>query len=675
MAGLCRFRYASPPRTMSTLAHPDLAPTAASSASGLTDFFRYHGAWAPGVRLFRRLGFRAKAAVISLCFAVPIVVLATSYFGDKATTIDFSAKERAGIVYARALMPMLDIAQRERQAATSGGDPAALAADATRRWSALQAAQAQHGEALGTAQAFEAVASARRAASGNAGAAEGAFAAHTARIQGLLDLLGVSTDGSNLTLDPDIDTYYLMDAAYFRVPPLLEALAQLRSQGAMVLRKGAAAPATTRLLIEQALVVSSHLGGLEAGLAKAAAYNADVKLAVKGDAALAPARAFLRDLESQVLRPEGATGDAAAFEAAADQALQALQAFHGRAQDELDRLIAVRVSGFEHGRNITAAVLCLSVLVVFYLFSAFRRVLAGGLNEVAFHINAMRDGDLTTQPRPWGADEAANLMKTLAEMQASLRQLVLRVRGGSDSILTASGEIAAGSMDLSARTEQSAANLQESAAAMEEISATVQRTAEMAQEAAGIARQNAEQAQHGGDVIGTVVSTMDEIHDASGRIREITSTIDSIAFQTNILALNAAVEAARAGESGRGFAVVASEVRQLAGRCGEAAREIRQLIGDSVAKVESGSEVVRHAGDTIGRIVQQAQQVDQLLAEISLSTREQATGVDQSTRAVQDMDRNTQQNAALVEETAAAATSLRGQATDLAEAVAVFKLA
>ena len=321
-----------------------------------------------------------------------------------------------------------------------------------------------------------------------------------------------------------------------------------------------------------------------------------------------------------------------------------------------------------------AAVLAAVLLVAGYLFVAFYKVMAGGLNETRRHLHAITEGDLTTTPAPWGHDEAAELMHDLARMQDSLRQMVLRVRRTSELIVHSSDEIASGAMDLSARTEQTAANLEESAASMEEISSTVTSSAEHTAEASQLARQNAQTAAGGGRVMQEVAQTMQGISSSSARIADIIGTIDGIAFQTNILALNAAVEAARAGEQGRGFAVVASEVRMLAQRSAEAAKEIKTLIARSVDQVEAGTSTVSRAGDTIGQIVAGSQRVDQLLDEVATGAREQSLGIAQIGQAVQELDRATQQNAALVEETAAAATTMKQQADSLVAEVARFRL-
>jgi len=322
----------------------------------------------------------------------------------------------------------------------------------------------------------------------------------------------------------------------------------------------------------------------------------------------------------------------------------------------------------------TAGTVVVALLIASYLFLSFYRVMDGGLKETRRHLGAMTDGDLTGSPRPWGRDEAADLMLDLRRMQDSLRTVVQRVRISSDEIVSSSGEIATGAMDLSHRTEQAAANLEKSAASMEQISTTVKSTASLTEEAAQVARQNAQVAADGGRVMQEVARTMEDIQVSSSKIGEIIGTIDGIAFQTNILALNAAVEAARAGEQGRGFAVVASEVRMLAQRSATAAKEIKALIGSSVEQVEAGTGIVRKAGTTIEQIVASSERVDKLLGEIANGAHEQGIGISQIGQAVQELDKMTQQNAALVEQTAAASATMRDRAGALAQEVAHFRM-
>jgi methyl-accepting chemotaxis protein len=319
-------------------------------------------------------------------------------------------------------------------------------------------------------------------------------------------------------------------------------------------------------------------------------------------------------------------------------------------------------------------IVCIGLLIAGYLFRSFYLVMDGGLKETRRHLRAMTAGDLTTSPSPWGNDEPAQLMHELRRMQDSLRSIVANVRGTSDTVVRSSGEIAGDAADLSARTEQAAASLERSAASMEQIAAMVKTTSEHTEEASRVARRNADAAIEGGRVMRDVVATMEGIHASSAKIGEIIGTIDGIAFQTNILALNAAVEAARAGDQGRGFAVVAGEVRMLAQRCTEAAKEIKTLIGSGVARIDAGTGIVRRAGSKIEDIVASSQRVSDLLGEIATGAREQSLGIGRIGQAIQDLDRMTQQNAARVEQTAAAAAQMNDQANTLAAEVARFRL-
>ncbi|MFG6416631.1 methyl-accepting chemotaxis protein [Roseateles sp. DC23W] len=294
--------------------------------------------------------------------------------------------------------------------------------------------------------------------------------------------------------------------------------------------------------------------------------------------------------------------------------------------------------------------------------------------QVVRSLKAVASGDLTVDVAVNRGDELGELQQALADTVAGLRQLVNEVRTGIDSVTTASGQIAAGNQDLSSRTEQQAASLQETASTMEQMTATVRHNAHNASAASGLAATAAGAAERGGDVVGEVVATMDEISASSRQVAEIVGVIDDIAFQTNILALNAAVEAARAGGQGRGFAVVAGEVRTLAQRSAAAAKDIKALIGTSADKVAAGSQQVAAAGQAMHDIVAQVRQVNQLIGEIAGTAGEQSRGIEQVNIAVTQMDQVTQQNAALVEESAAAASSLSRQAQALAQAVAAFQV-
>jgi methyl-accepting chemotaxis protein len=457
------------------------------------------------------VGFRLKAAIISLCFLVPLGMLGWVWFSGVNAEVRFSKAERQGVAFAREAMPVLTALQAQRLAALRPGGAAEVTAApaVTEQLQKVQAWQQRHGDALGTADVLKTLAERHEAASAARGNARSLYAVHNEAVHAALDLLQQGTDGSNLTLDPELDSYYLMD---------------------------------------------------------------------------------------------------------------------------------------------------------------------GGLRETRRHLKAMTEGDLTTSPTPWGRDEAAQLMLALRAMQDALRGIVSDVRHSSDGLLTASTEIAGGASDLSARTEQTAANLQQTVATMEQIAGTVRTTAESAASAAELARRNASAASDGQRVMTEVVSTMGGIGQSSARISEIIGVIDGIAFQTNILALNAAVEAARAGDAGRGFAVVASEVRALAQRSAGAAREIKTLIQTSVEQTEAGGRVVTQAREAIEQVLGNARRVGSLIDDIAEGAREQSLGVQQVGQAAQELDRTTQGNAALVEQTAAAAEALREQAHGLAQRVARFRL-
>jgi methyl-accepting chemotaxis protein len=320
--------------------------------------------------------------------------------------------------------------------------------------------------------------------------------------------------------------------------------------------------------------------------------------------------------------------------------------------------------------GLTVAGMVVAVALGFILAGSIVRP----LNRAISVADAVSAGDLTTDINPEGSDEVAHMQRSLGDMVISLRKVVTTVRIGVDSVAVASGQIATGNQDLSNRTEQQASNLEQTAASMEQLSSTVKQNTESARQANQLAAAASEVAGRGGQAVGQVVDTMGQIQASSRKIAEIIGVIDGIAFQTNILALNAAVEAARAGEQGRGFAVVAGEVRNLAQRSAQAAREIKSLIADSVDKVESGSRQVTEAGKTMKDLVIQVRRVTDLLGEIASATLEQNSGIGLVNNAVNQLDQMTQQNAALVEQSAAAATSLREQAGQLAQAVAIFKL-
>ncbi|OYT99710.1 MAG: hypothetical protein CFE40_05350 [Burkholderiales bacterium PBB1] len=540
----------------------------------------------------------------------------------------------------------------------------------------IEAQQTLQGDHLGTREAFELF---RQLAKDNEArlvddTPDDTFHAHTEVIAAALELGVKAINASGLILDPESESYHLINMAMVFGPKQTEFTSQLTTLGALALKTNELSAAR-----RQTLTVSFSIQRFLDSFAEAAYQNgvAGRPEAEKQQYDMAATDrafdAFLAGLKSQVLADK-LHGTPADLLSLGDDVMGRQRAMNTKLLDRVTTVLEQRIVSSEEALAAEAILIGLSMALGGYLFYCFYLVTQGGIRETQRHLEAMARGDLTTVPRPWGRDEAAKLMLSLADMQTSLRKIVTQVRGTSESIVHASTEIASASMDLSKRTEETAANLEENASSMEEISSTVRQTADNVAQASDAASANAQAAVRGGEVIGQMITTMQAIHQSSKEIGEIISTIDGIAFQTNILALNAAVEAARAGEQGRGFAVVAAEVRNLAKRSAEAAKEISTLISTSVERIESGTRVAEGAGQTMAELVTNAERINGLLAEVSTAASEQSAGVSSVGASVQQLDRMTQQNAALVEETAAAAASLRDQAVELAEEVATFKL-
>jgi methyl-accepting chemotaxis protein len=362
------------------------------------------------------------------------------------------------------------------------------------------------------------------------------------------------------------------------------------------------------------------------------------------------------------------------FVPASQEYIAAMKAFLDHQRDAIDAsaqgIDATAVQARWQGITIGGLALLFGALFAW----ALTRSITRPIDHAVRVADAVAEGDLSRSVAVEGRDEMAHLMRSLGTMNSNLRTLVGQVRSSTDSIGTASTEIASGNHDLSTRTEEAASSLQQTASSMEQLTGAVRQSADAASQANQLATSAAEVAARGGTVVSQVVSTMDDINSASRKISDIIGVIDGIAFQTNILALNAAVEAARAGEQGRGFAVVASEVRSLAQRSAEAAKEIKSLIGASVDRVEAGARLVSAAGTTMSEIVGSVQRVSDIVGEITAGATEQSDGIAQVNVAVGQLDQMTQQNAALVEQSAAAAQSLREQAARLSEVVGSFRL-
>ncbi len=500
---------------------------------------------------------------------------------------------------------------------------------------------------------------------------------HTQLISGLLVLNEDILSEFGLSLDPDADVYFMIEASLVNVPWLAENLGIMRAQGSGFLTQGALPPegrATLQGLNKRAVEVQ---GEMFRNFKRATDINADMKtvLGSRAEASRATVDKALALADQALISATEIKYPATDYFDEFTRTIDSLYEFNALAMKSLTEALDARVSSLQRTEFMVVALLLAGLAVAIGLAIAFVRSITGPVAQAVRLASAVAQGDLSMEVKVLGSNELGQLMQALSGMRDHLSTVVTKVREGSDGVATASAEIAEGNHDLSSRTESQASALEQTAASMEELSATVKQNADSARQANQLAMNASTVAIKGGEVVAQVVDTMKGINESSRKISDIIQVIDGIAFQTNILALNAAVEAARAGEQGRGFAVVASEVRSLAGRSAEAAKEIKTLINASVERVEHGTSLVDHAGATMTEVVNSIRRVTDIMGEISAASNEQSLGVSQVGEAVTQMDQVTQQNAALVEEMAAAASSLKSQAQELVQTVAVFKVA
>jgi methyl-accepting chemotaxis protein len=661
------------PELRQFLAAPEVKPVESSA-------FAAHGFWTFGVVLMRNLRFTAKTLVICTMFLIPLTVFGWFYNTSMRASIEFSLKEHLGVEYARGIFPVLELAQQlRREAAGMGKDADAMAASKEKLSAAqskLAALEERLGPELNSAKAYKAV---QEAWSQTASAkdASAVFKAHTAHIEALMGLMAQVTDASNLTLDPDLDSYFLMDAALFRIPDILETSDKLSAYGLAIMKSGAITPAQQRSISELIPIAEFQAKNMRDGLAKSFAATPALQEKVAVTGSQEGTSAFFAIARKNVIDNQDFTPAAQpVFLAAANRVSTEHYALAQRLLTELDILLEKRTNASKTVLYTVNSIAALGILLAAYFFYCFFRVTRGGLNLISKHLMEIAKGDLRSSPaKPWGHDEPASVIEDLRLAYDELYALIRTVRHSARALHATSEEISVASLDLSSRTEASAASLEEQAAAMEQIGVTVGNMAERARLASDFATSSANVAEQGGRVIESVVHTMQNIHASSAKINDIIGVINGIAFQTNILALNAAVEAARAGEAGRGFAVVASEVRGLAQRSADAAREIKELISNSVDQIASGTLVVEKAGSTMSTMVGNAKQMNDYINDISNSAKEQADGVAQVVKTIQTLDESTRNNALLVDQTAAASAALTKQAVGLQHEIANFRVA
>jgi methyl-accepting chemotaxis protein len=502
------------------------------------------------------------------------------------------------------------------------------------------------------------------------------FARHTALISSQYDLHSRLITVFRLELDPQEASHSLIQATMKQIPRLTESLGQARAKGAAALARREATPAQRAELV--ALASGAALGLNDLAFTMDMAFEADPALKghlgdllVRARTDVETARALVR---TQLLDAEALTHAPSDYFKTMTAAIDSVFALYTASGEVLEQDLTGRLQA---SRRLELAMLggCLLLMLIgMSVGVGVARSVVRSAHEARSVATRIATGDLSGSVEVRSSDDLGEMMAALRDMQASLIRVVGAVRQNAQGVATASTEIAQGNLDLSTRTEQQASALQETAATMEQLSTTVSHNADSARQANDLAGSASTLAERGGTMVAQVVDKMNGISDASRRIVEIIGVIDGIAFQTNLLALNAAVEAARAGEQGRGFAVVAGEVRTLAQRSAQAAREIKGLIGTSVARVDEGVHVARETGQTVEEVVTSIRRVSEIVGQISAASAEQNVGVKQIGQAIAQMDQVTQQNAALVEQSAAAATGLRQQAQDLVGTVAVFRL-
>jgi methyl-accepting chemotaxis protein len=633
------------------------------------------------------LPLRRKFLVLGIIAALMLLLPATLLVRGDLAKLDAAHRQMSGLAPAQAAVALIHVTQQHRglSAVMLGGD---AGAGATRQDKQAEVDKSLNQLATAVAGLKDAalvsgvarLADDWRALAGGVGAKSvtpaQSFERHTALISHQLDLLEDITHVSALVLVPDAATYFLQDAVLGQLPQLTEAFGQARGLGATLLSRGTATPEERARISQLGTAVSSTFNEarklFELAVKDDATARAAIGAAIAG--AMDAAQSGLKVVDERVVRADKLDYPAGEYFEITTRAIEAQFKLIDVAAATLGAALDREVSA---ARNEIVLVLGASgALSLFGLWVMWivTSVTTGSMSSALRMAEAVAAGDLTVDVGEAGRDEVGQLLGALTRMKNSLAGVVGTVRGNAENVATASAQIAQGNQDLSQRTEEQASALQQTAASMEQLGTTVTQNSENAREANQLAQGASTVAAEGGAVVAQVVVTMKGINESSRKIADIIGVIDGIAFQTNILALNAAVEAARAGEQGRGFAVVAGEVRNLAQRSAEAAKEIKSLITASVEQVEQGSVLVDRAGTTMEQVVSSIRRVTDIMGEISSASVQQSAGVAQVGTAVSQMDQTTQQNAALVEESAAAAESLKGQAQHLVQAVSVFKL-
>ncbi|WP_374361984.1 methyl-accepting chemotaxis protein [Pseudoduganella danionis] len=637
--------------------------------------------------LLDRLLLWQKFVLLAVVALVVALIPATLYLQQTTATIAAAQTEIEGTAPAAAIFKVIQLTQQHRglAALALGGAPEAGQKRSAKQQQVDQA-YASMGELIGgmdnadLAQRWEQQQqrwqTLREALGGGQATVAQSYLLHTSLISGLLGVNDMVADQFGLQLDTSIDSHQLIQAVYYQMPYLAEETGRLRALGTALLNQHEASAEQRAALAGAIARVQDRLEQTGTALRKATAASPALAsaLAAPWQTAEQQTLAIMALASERIVQADTLDYASATYLERATSTIDAQFAINGAAASSLTAMLDARIEALRMRRWMMFGAMAGLIVAAGLFARLIARSVSQPLVRAVEITRRIAQGDLTSRFEQGGQSETAQLMHALQDMNQGLLNIVSSVRNSVGNIDSASCDISSGNMDLSSRTETQASNLQQTAASMEQITATVRQSVDHAREVDQLISAAAGVAGRGGDVVQQVVGTMGEINQAARRIVDIISVIDGIAFQTNLLALNASVEAARAGEQGRGFAVVAGEVRNLAQRSAAAARDIKQLIDNSVQRIEAGNALAEHAGQAMTEVVGSVQRVTAIMAHMVEAAQEQSTGIEQVNLAIAQIDEMTQQNAALVEQSAAASESLKEQAGALSDAVAVFTL-
>jgi methyl-accepting chemotaxis protein-1 (serine sensor receptor) len=641
--------------------------------------------FAPGMALMGRLKMSRKLMVLALLFLLPLSVCLYSILRDDMNAYVATQQELDGVRLLKTSQALLKAVQKRRgvsatlMAGNQAARPAfeAANADAQRLMDQLhqQSAAVRTFDVNARVDALTAQ-YAQLAQMPLTGPGKDVFDAHTALVRAIFAFTGDLAEASQLALDPESATYNLANVVAFSLPSAAEMAAIARGKGAAALSQGQLDAVDRGALGVHAVFLRDQMETVRQNLARvqrALGTGSDDAALVQG-LSFDEFDAFGKTVAGLAANTGAAGIDASAYFESGTRAVDAAYGAHAKLAGLLETLLAKRVKDEATQFVVLSALSAISVGLALYLFIAFARRTADDVAHIAQCMEQAGAGDLRGRLALSGRDELASMKQRMNELLVSLSRTIVTTKASAESVLTGSEEIAAGNLDLSRRTEEQAASLEETAASMEQLTATVKHNAENAREAGALSRDASGKATGSGAVITRAVEVMSEIGKRSTEMAAMITTIEAIAFQTNILALNAAVEAARAGDQGKGFAVVAGEVRTLAHRTAAAAKDVKELIGRSSASVAGGTQLFNDAHAAIRSVIESVNNVDAIVNEIAGASVQQGEGIEQINLAIAQLDRATQQNAALVEQAAAASTSLKEQALQMEGVVATFRV-